>query len=552
MQSFRSCPLVLRVAGVVATVAVLLLVSVAAIHVVPRPLFDTGDACIACHNGLRTSDGEDVSIGSNWRASMMANSARDPYWQASVQREVLDHPSLRATIEDECSTCHMPMMRFEAKAAGVPGTVLARLPLGSSDAPADRLAADGVSCTTCHQVTAEGLGSADSFNGGFRIDTTPAFGHRTVYGPHVVDSGRSRIMQSASAFIPKQGLHLEQSAMCATCHTLFTTAHDREGRAVGRLPEQVPYQEWRASRFATGDGARSCQSCHMPRVADSLAISGVWGRPRPGLARHDFRGGNFFMLRMLGRYRAELGVEAPPEELEAAAQRAVTHLQSSTARVSIDSVTSSGGQLHAVIAVGNLAGHKFPTAYPSRRAWLHVVIRDRTGSAIFESGALAQDGAIAGNANDENPGSVEPHYLTISRADEVQIYESVMEDFDGRPTTALLSAVRYVKDNRLLPQGFAKASADADIAVHGSAAGDADFIGGSDRVRYVVDVRGREGPYVVEATMRFQPIAFRWARNLIEMRDRPGADAIARFATYYEAMAPGSSVVVHADTATSR
>jgi hypothetical protein len=290
----------------------------------------------------------------------------------------------------------------------------------------------------------------------------------------------------------------------------------------------------------------------MPRVADSLAISGVWGRPRPGLARHDFRGGNFFMLRMLGRYRAELGVEALPEELEAAAQRAVTHLQSSTARVAVDTVISSGGQLHAVIAVRNLAGHKFPTAYPSRLAWLHVVIRDRTGSTIYESGALAPDGAIAGNANDENPGLVEPHYLTISRTDEVQIYESVMEDFEGKPTTALLSAVRYVKDNRLLPLGFAKATADADIAVHGSAAGDADFIGGSDRVRYAVDVRGREGPYVVEATMRFQPIAFRWARNLIEMRHRPGADAIARFATYYEAMATGSSVVVHADTATSR
>lgn len=538
----------LRIVGTLAAVSLVGVVSVAAIHVVPRPLFETGDACMACHNGLTASDGEDVSIGTSWRASMMANSARDPYWQASVQREVLDQPGRRAEIEDECATCHMPMMRFEARAAGAKGTVLDRLPLGASAAPDDLLAADGVSCTTCHQITAESLGRPESFNGGFRIDTAPAFGHRPIYGPHQVDSGRTRIMQSASAFVPTQGLHLSASEVCATCHTLFTTAHDRTGRAVGRLPEQVPYQEWQASAFATGDDAKSCQTCHMPRVDETVAISGVWGQPRPGLARHDFRGGNFFVLRMLGRYRADLGVQALGQELEAAAQRAIAHLQSSTARVSVDTVISSEGQLRAEIVVQNLAGHKFPTAYPSRRAWLHVVIRDRRGRPIFESGAMRPDGAIVGNASDENATTVEPHHTEIRLADQVQIYESVMEDYEGKPTTALLSAVRYVKDNRLLPRGFDKSSAGTDIAVYGDAARDADFLGGVDRVRYVVDVRQGEGPFLVEASLRFQPIAFRWARNLIELRDRPGANAIARFASYYEAMAHASSVVVHSDT----
>ena len=36
------------------------------------------DNCMACHNGLTTSAGEDISIGTAWRATMMANSARDP------------------------------------------------------------------------------------------------------------------------------------------------------------------------------------------------------------------------------------------------------------------------------------------------------------------------------------------------------------------------------------------------------------------------------------------------------------------------------------------
>ncbi|HMF01272.1 MAG TPA: hypothetical protein VKK06_15390, partial [Terriglobia bacterium] len=50
-------------------------------------LFQTSDRCFACHNGLSTSAGEDISIGFAWRASIMANSARDPYWQAGVRRE---------------------------------------------------------------------------------------------------------------------------------------------------------------------------------------------------------------------------------------------------------------------------------------------------------------------------------------------------------------------------------------------------------------------------------------------------------------------------------
>ena len=49
------------------------------------PLFADARDCLACHNNLTTPAGEDVSIGATWRSSMMANSARDPYWQATVR-----------------------------------------------------------------------------------------------------------------------------------------------------------------------------------------------------------------------------------------------------------------------------------------------------------------------------------------------------------------------------------------------------------------------------------------------------------------------------------
>src|SRR5262249_36763862 len=89
----------------------------------PALHFQSSDRCIACHNGLSTPSGEDISIGFDWRPSMMANSSRDPYWQASVRRESIDHPESRAAIEDECSICHMPMARYESKLNGREGEV---------------------------------------------------------------------------------------------------------------------------------------------------------------------------------------------------------------------------------------------------------------------------------------------------------------------------------------------------------------------------------------------------------------------------------------------
>ena len=123
----RTLPLVALVAGAAAALAM----SPRTHAQSPPPqLFDTAGSCIACHTGLLTPRGEDVSFGSQWRGSMMANSARDPYWQAAVRREVIEHPSAQALIEDECSACHMPMARYSSKVAGHEGQVFAHLPVG--------------------------------------------------------------------------------------------------------------------------------------------------------------------------------------------------------------------------------------------------------------------------------------------------------------------------------------------------------------------------------------------------------------------------------------
>jgi len=498
-------------------------------------LFATGTACFSCHGNLVSPAGEDISFGTDWRASMMANSARDPYWQAAVRREVMDHPTAAAQIEDECAACHMPMARFEAKAAGRLGKVFDHLPVGQGDSRAAQLAADGVSCTMCHQISADRFGEESSFTAGFSIASDADWGERPVYGPYDVDKGLRTLMHSASGFRQEESLHIQKSELCATCHTLITESLGSEGEVVGHLPEQVPYLEWRHSDY---QATHSCQSCHMPVVSGATKISSVLGKERTKVSRHVFQGGNFFMLRMLNRYRHELGVTALPKELEASAVRTEQHLQSSTAQLSVVRAENDSSQLTVVLKIANLAGHKLPTGYPSRRSWIQFAIKDHSGTIVFESGHLTEEGRIVGNDNDDDPTQYESHYDQIVAPHQVQIYESVMVDTVDQVTTGLLSGVRFIKDNRLLPTGFDPQTADDAIAVHGMASTDANFSGGSDLVTYTVNVEGHAGPFEVHATLWYQPISYRWAQNL-RTYDAPETN---RFVGYYDAMAGRSGL----------
>ena len=513
-------------------------------HKAGESLFQTSDRCIACHNGLTTPSGLDVSIGFDWRPSMMANAGRDPYWLAGVRRETVDHPESRAAIEDECSICHMPMARFDAKTAGREGQIFAHFPVNPGREE-DRLAADGVSCSLCHQITKDKLGTRASFIGGFVVDTAKPKGERAEYGPYKVSAGHARIMRSSSGgFQPAESEHIRKSELCGTCHTLYTQALGPQGKIVGELPEQMPYQEWLHSGFRD---SQSCQSCHMPRVEEATPVTSVLGEPRTGFSQHTFVGGNFFMLRLLNRYRAELGVEALPQELEAAADRTVNFLKTRTAEIKIDSIALRGNRLDAVVTAQNLGGHKFPTAYPARRAWQHVTVRDRNSRVIFESGALEPSGRIKDNDNDADNNHFEPHYREITSPDQVQIYEALMADLTGALTTGLLSAVKYVKDNRLLPRGFDKGTAGKDIAVQGDAAQDPDFSDLGDSVRYSIAIGDAQGPFQVEAELWYQLISYRWAQNLRTYSESEPR----RFVGYYETLAPTSGLMLVRATATS-
>jgi hypothetical protein len=500
-----------------------------------QPPFPISNHCFGCHNNLKSAEGQDVSIGSPWRASIMANSARDPYWQASVRREAMDHASAASAIENECATCHMPLQHFIDKAAGHDTAVISRLPLDAAH-ETDTSAADGVACAVCHQAEPAGLGTADSYNG--NLSTAPITQHpRPLYGPYAAEARSVSIHNLASGLTVTQSDHLGQAALCGSCHTLYTPTLDASGKTVGRLPEQMPYLEWLHSDYRD---KQTCQSCHMPAITGPAPDASLGSPPREGLRRHSFPGANFFILDLLVAHHDELDVSASPAELTAASTETRAYLKSQAAHLSLSALTVTKGHLSFAVTVQNMTGHKLPTAYPSRRAWLHVTVSDASGHVVFESGKLNADGSIAGNLNDTDATRYSPHHATITSPDQVQIFEPILGDAQDHVTTALLTATHYLKDNRVLPAGFDKKSAAPDIAVRGEAASDAAFIGGSATTRYEIPAGATSGHFAVKAELLYQPVGFRWAHNLASYQ----AAEPQRFVKYYESASAKSAEIL--------
>jgi len=504
--------------------------------------FRTSEKCIVCHNNLKTAKGEDASIGTAWRTSMMANSARDPYWLASVRRETMDHAGQSAAIQDECANCHMPLAHRIDHASGRQTDVFAHLPFKAENKTDS--AAEGVACTVCHQMQSTGLGTPETYNGDFHVAAVndPL---RPLYGPYPVDGVKvAPLHLSGSGYPLAESQHLREAALCGSCHTLFTTSIAADGKAAGTLPEQMVYPEWLHSDYR---GKQSCQQCHMPAVGGPVKIAVLYSDPKEDVRRHSFDGSNFLISRILNAHRDDLGVAAPEADLQAAATRTVSYLQSQAAHLSLGSIELADSGIRFTVRIENLTGHKLPTSFPSRRAWLHVTVIAADGRIVFESGRLHADGSIEGNVNDTDPTRYLPHFTKIDSPDQVEIFEPILGDAAGHVTTGVLTATQYLKDNRILPAGFDKATASPEIAVHGEAASDPEFKGGSSTTQYRIPARGASGPFKIAVELLYQPIGYRWARNLASFQ----ANETQRFVKYFEQAAPDSAVVLPHAEATS-
>lgn len=495
-----------------------------------QPTFTESIFCGICHSNsprataMRDAQGRPVAPYNMWRSSMMANSARDPFWRAVVSAEVAATPSQKELIEATCNRCHAPMVTHPP--ASPDGQVFTYL--HQRDARA-LLGLDGVSCTVCHQITAEGLGTDDSYSGKFTIGK-----NHVIFGPHA--DPHAAPMKQLTGYTPQQGQHILRSALCATCHNLVTDTLDADGTANGhKLVEQSPYSEWRNSVYndevdAPHEDARSCQSCHMPvtdedgRRIETRIARNPGGRdfppiqPRTRYGRHVFLGVNTLVAGMLRDNPEGLNVTGLNSSFEESIARHRRFIQTATARVTIGDVQRQGGKLRVPVRVENLAGHKLPTSYPTRRVWLRLEVLDAAGHTRFVSGAFNKAGELIDEDGQPLPseavgGPIQPHRRRISRPSEVQVYESVMGDKDGQPTFTLLRGAAYLKDNRILPRGWKADHPDAGTTTPVGVAGDTDFADGADVITYDVPMTS-QGPVEVRASLHLQVIGARDAAEL--------------------------------------
>lgn len=498
--------------------------------------FTTSGSCATCHalseraTAMRDAKGRGIAPYDLWQSTMMANSARDPLWRAVVSVEVAATPSRKREIEAKCLRCHSPMAHTEASRAGVE----IGLDLLYGEGAKAQLALDGVSCTVCHQIQPENLGKAESFSGHYEIGT-----EREIFGPHAEPV--TGPMRAFTDFTPREGQHVRKSALCATCHTLFTQAYDAEGELTGEtLPEQTPYLEWRNSLFNDEDDGKgaSCQSCHVPtHDQDGKAIKTRIAHAPPGFdfpfvdprepfGRHLFVGGNTLIPAILRDNAAELRPRASKEAFDATLAAAKQQLQSRTARLSLADLKRDAQSLEFAVEVRTMTGHKFPTGHPTRRAWLQVVVSDAAGRVVFSSGSFDAAGRILGArgkplAAEAAGGPTYPHRSRITSPDQVQVYESVMADAEGQATYLLVRGGSYLKDNRILPIGWKPGHPDAKQIQPVGLGRDSDFKGGRDRTRYAIKLPASvQGPVQVEARLLYQVLGSRYADELFRYETR--------------------------------
>ena len=496
--------------------------------------FPTQVDCSGCHgrdqDGLALVDGEgqDVNMHDDWQTSMMGNSAKDPFWRAKVSHEVLINPQHSEELQDKCTSCHAPMGHYTSKYQGHDHYLMA-------DLLVDTVGLDGVSCGACHQMSAEDLGLL--FSGDIKYDTS-----RVQYGPY--ENPFAPPMANFVGFRPVQSDHINDAGICASCHSLITESVDLNGEFTGTtFVEQATYHEWLNSQYNTDDV--SCQSCHMAQIQDSVVISDnyIFLQKRFPYGLHDLVGANTFMIQLMKDNKEALGIDASDANFNETLFKTYEILQSKTLDMTLDLESLDTDTAYFKVALTNKAGHKFPSGYPSRRAFIEFIALTEEGDTLFKSGVLDDTYEVEGH----DP-QFEPHYQVINQSEQVQIYELVNGDVNNNFSSVLERGYVALKDNRLPPLGFTTSHEVYDTTlIVGKAINDLDFnkneIGeqgtGSDIIFYHVPLKNYTGLIDIRAKVWYQSLPPKWMKEMFS----ESTPEIETFRTMYD-KADQSAVLV--------
>lgn len=462
------------------------------------PIESARPCAVSCH-----SANDPLTTGAmpndTWMGSMMGNTLRDPLFLAALTVAEQDRPG----VGDWCLRCHTPAGFINGRTRGTFDA-----PRGERLDLEDR---DGVTCDACHRM----LPTPNLGNAQYVISPT-----ETRFGPYP-DIDSPRHLGAVSTW-------LADSRMCGTCHQVSNPLQPQraaDGRDNGqRFPLDTTFSEWSRSAFAdsASPDARSCQDCHMPRIAGDGPVStyvtaGSRNRPR----RHEFAGANAWALRVLGAMRSELSAgdfydpEAAPF-YEAGARRAEEMLRGAVSLELRDAPASAapGERVELVARITNRAGHRVPTGYADgRRVWIELALVDRDGRATVLSGAY--DNAQARLTDDPQLALYEALHgrAGMGRGEHIALHDTV------------------IRDTRLPPRGYRPLPGHEPVGADYSG-GEAGALRHWDDRRYALTLPATaRGSVTVRARARYQTTTREYVEFLARENrtDARGTDLLRRY-----------------------
>ena len=564
-------------------------------HVVPVSSgpqgFLTSSQCLGCHSASNENMAflfEDKSKPANlspyteWRASMMGLSGRDPIFHAQLESEKTLYPSQAEFLDNTCYRCHGVMgqrqLQEEGKEPFKHGMVYA-LP-DEPDGRIGALARDGVSCAACHRISKDGLGKPETFTGQFKLD--PA---NVVNGPY--EEVAKWPMEKALNVTPQHATQVKTSALCGSCHTVVLPVFDEKGNTIKdrngkskQFHEQTTYPEWLNSIYQNErepfdpKTARTCQDCHMPKTfMDKKLVFRVANiednnypftdgrapdkeitlRVRDDYSRHTLVGINEFGLMMFQQFPNILGIRTADYMYAEGVLGLLTSLSEAdklaryeTAKIEVTDLQRNDRFLEATVRVENLAGHSLPSGVAFRRAFIAFEVLDQKGEVVWASGRTNSVGAIVKGTSNEvlateffyDPVTrkqvYQPHHSIISDESQVQIYEELVANKKGVITTSFVGLDKPLKNNRLLPKGWRRDGPMAEFtSPHGNAEHDPEYVNnsgatGSDRITYRIPLSEKtQGAVAVMAVLYYQSIPPYYLRERFSIGKGPETRRLA-------------------------
>lgn len=488
-------------------------------HVVagPAPMkrqFLTSDQCLSCHDGQTGNflpnmvvdfqgEKQNVSPYGEWRWSMMGLAGRDPIFYAQLESEKAIHnqKNLPNVIQDICFRCHGVMGQRQFHIDNPKNDALFKeehifqYDYEQSKGELGALARDGISCMSCHQIIDDKGPLQDIETGMFKISEPGK-----IFGPF--KNPPVHPMEEALGLTPTHSEYVKSSRLCASCHTINLPVYNDKGDSVGMHYEQATYLEWVNSSYQNeyipiGENSTSCQDCHMPKSfplnsgnALNFKIANIQDQDYPesdhlvdrewvtlenrrDYSRHTLLGINIYGLEMFNQFDDILGVRKKDymtgldNGLSNAINNANRLAKKHSVKVAVTHLKHDGKHLTARVNVTNLVGHRFPSGVGFRRAFLQLAVISHAGDTIWASGRTNSVGVVVDENGSPLPSEFlevgedgeqqyQRHYQEITAQNQVQIYQELVKNPEGKFTTSFVAINSVPKDNRLLPKGWSK------------------------------------------------------------------------------------------------